>query len=188
MFDRESNIRARCGYTGLRNLGNTCYLNSLFTQLFMNVNFRNFILEADLHDRDDSQRLLHETQALFARLQEGLDSSISTQSCVNYIKPLEGLMIDVAIQMDVDEFFNIIFDRWEMQLSSAAARQQFRSFYGGQLVQQIRSNECEHVSEVFEPFTAIQCDIKGKSSLEQSLEAYIKGERMAGGMLSSPSA
>ena len=83
--------------------------------------------------------------------------------------------------MDVDEFYNLLFDRWESQLLSAEAKRKFRSFYGGQLVQQVASKECDHISERLEPFSAIQCDIKGKANLEESLQAYVDGEIMEGG-------
>jgi ubiquitin carboxyl-terminal hydrolase 34 len=83
--------------------------------------------------------------------------------------------------MDVDEFYNLLFDRWESQILAPDAKRQFRSFYGGQLVQQVKSKECAHISERLEPFSAIQCDIKGKSCLQESLQAYVDGEIMEGG-------
>ncbi|KAL1852073.1 hypothetical protein VTK73DRAFT_9286 [Phialemonium thermophilum] len=179
-FERSKAIRAPCGYVGLKNLSNTCYFNSLFTQLFMNTDFRRFILNAPIQDPDYSQALLFQTQKLFAFLQESIRRYISPDDCVASIKTYEDMQIDIHSQMDVDEFYNLLFDRWEGQLSSAEAKRQFRTFYGGQLVQQVASKECDHISERLEPFSAIQCDIKGKTSLEQSLQAYVDGEIMEG--------
>ncbi|EMR70596.1 putative ubiquitin carboxyl-terminal hydrolase protein [Eutypa lata UCREL1] len=82
--------------------------------------------------------------------------------------------------MDVDEFYNLLFDRWEAQMPSEGAKKTLRSYYGGHLVQQVKSKECEHISERMEPFSAIQCDIKGKTTLEESLQAYVDGEIMEG--------
>ncbi len=64
-FERCKAIRSSCGYVGLRNLSNTCYLNSLFTQLFMNIEFRRFILGAEVRDELYSQKLLFQTRNLF---------------------------------------------------------------------------------------------------------------------------
>ncbi|KAI1752847.1 hypothetical protein F4782DRAFT_546176 [Xylaria castorea] len=178
-FERTSAIRSVCGYSGLRNLSNTCYLNSLFTQLFMNIGFRQFILNARI-DRPHSQQLLSETQLLFANLQDSRRRFIDPQACVEQITTYEELPIDIHNQMDVDEFFNLLFDRWEAQFSLNSDKKALRSVYGGQLVQQVKSKECEHISERIEPFSAIQCDIKGKSSLEESLQAYVDGEIMEG--------
>ncbi|AEO57729.1 hypothetical protein MYCTH_2304264 [Thermothelomyces thermophilus ATCC 42464] len=179
-FERSKAIRAPCGYPGVRNLSNTCYFNSLLTQLFMNVDFREFMLGATVQDREYSQNLLFQTQKLFAFLQDSVRPFINPEECVGSIKTYEDTQIDVVIQMDVDEFYNLLFDRWEGQFLTSDEKNRFRSFYGGQLVQQVRSQECEHVSERLEPFSAIQCDIKGKSSLQESLQAYVDGEIMEG--------
>lgn len=178
-FDRTNAARSACGYSGLRNLSNTCYLNSLFTQLFMNIGFRQFMLNARI-DKPHAQQLLSETQNLFANLQDSRRRFIDPQACVDQITTYEDLPIDIHNQMDVDEFFNLLFDRWEAQFTLDSDKKALRSVYGGQLVQQVKSKECEHISERIEPFSAIQCDIKGKSSLEESLQAYVDGEIMEG--------
>lgn len=182
IFERPKAIRSPCGYAGMRNLSNTCYLNSLFTQLFMNVDFRRFMLAANIEDSND-QRLLFQTQKLFSYMQESIRRFVDPGLVAASIKTYDDTLIDVHNQMDVDEFYNLLFDRWEAQLLGEDERKTLRSFYGGQLVQQVKSKECEHVSERLEPFSAIQCDIKGKSSLQDSLQAYVGGEIMEGGKL-----
>jgi ubiquitin carboxyl-terminal hydrolase 34 len=181
-FDRAKSIRSHTGYVGLKNLSNTCYLNSLFTQLFMNIPFRNFMIHAQNADEGASQRLLHETQLLFSNMQNSLVQYVDPQNLAASIRTYEETAIDVSIQMDVDEFYNLLFDRWEGQIL-AEAKKAFRAFYGGQLVQQVKSKECPHISERLEQFSAIQCDIKGKTCLQDSLQAYVDGEVMEGGEL-----
>lgn len=179
-FDRSKSIRSSTGYPGLRNLSNTCYMNSLFTQLFMNVKFRGFILRSNLADASNSQKLLAETQRLFAYLQETMLKSVDSQGIADSLVTYDNQLIDVSVQMDVDEFYNLLFDRWESQILDDVEKQTFRGFYGGQIVQQIKSKECPHISERIEPFSAIQCDISGKTTLMESLDAYVSGEVMAG--------
>jgi ubiquitin carboxyl-terminal hydrolase 34 len=178
-FDRMRAIKTPGVHAGLRNLSNTCYLNSLFTQLFMNVHFRRFILQVPSKGRSHPN-LLNSTQTLFAELQDSLRRSIDPAHCVALINNYEETPIDIHTQMDVDEFFNLLFDRWESVMPNARTKSDLRSIYGGQLVQQVKSKECEHISERIEPFSAIQCDIKGISSLQESLQAYVDGEPMEG--------
>ena len=147
----------------------------------MNVSFRRFILDANVPDGDGSQRLLSETQKLFSHMQNSWQVAVEPRELAGSIKDYENKHIDVTLQMDVDEFYNLLFDRWEGQILSDEDKKLFRSFYGGQLVQQVRSRECEHISEREEPFSAIQCDIKGKSTLQESLQAYVEGDMMEGG-------
>ncbi|QQK40129.1 Ubiquitin Carboxy-terminal hydrolase, putative [Penicillium digitatum] len=178
-YNRSLMLRSPEGYAGLKNLSNTCYLNSLMTQLFMNIEFRDFILNIPIADRI-SQKLLYETQRLFTWMQETWSRSIEPSDFVKSILTYDNEEIDVTIQMDVDEFYNLLFDRWEAQVLDSEKKEKFRSFYGGQLVQQIKSMECDHISERLEPFSAIQCEIKGKATLEDSLRAYVAGEVMQG--------
>lgn len=181
-FERSTAIRSSCGYSGLRNLSNTCYLNSLFTQLFMNIGFRRFMLEKRVRN-PITHTLLHETQVLFAFLQDSRRRWVEPAACVGQITTYDETPIDIHNQMDVDEFYSLLFDRWEAQFSLESDKKSLRSIYGGELVQQVKSKECEHISERIEPFSAIQCDIKGKAGLEESLQAYVDGEIMEGGML-----
>ena len=146
----------------------------------MNVAFRGFILNAHVADPDGSQRLIAETQKLFAHMQSSWHVAVEPRELINAVKNYNNEHIDVAIQMDVDEFYSLIFDRWEGQILTDQDKKTFRSFYGGLLVQQIKSKECHHVKEREEPFLAIQCDIKGKSTLQESLEAYVEGDMMEG--------
>lgn len=128
----------------------------------------------------DGQQLLTETQKLFAYMQNSFRRYADPFDFTTQIITYEDTNIDVTIQMDVDEFYNLLFDRMESQMSSSGDKKEFRSFYGGQIVQQMKSKECPHISERLEPFSAIQCEIKGKNSLEESLQAYVDGEVMEG--------
>ncbi|KAL7930517.1 hypothetical protein V8C35DRAFT_312875 [Trichoderma chlorosporum] len=178
-FDRNKAIRAY-GYVGLRNLSNTCYLNSLLTQLFMNTAFRQFILEFNVEDSEDSQQLLFHTQKLFGFMQDSYRRCLDPAQLVDSIKTYDDSQIDINNQMDVEEFYSLFFDRLESQAMTGGEKKRLRSIYGGQLVQQVKSQECEHVSERLEPFSAIQCDIHGKNTLQESLQAYVRGEVLEG--------
>lgn len=177
--DRTNEIRSRTGYVGLNNPRAICYMNSLLTQLFMNVNFRKFMLGLDIADTS-SQRLLAETQKLFAQMQNSYRKSTDPREFASCVKNPDQRPIDINIQMDADEFYNLLFDQWEGQMLSPEVKQNFRSFYGGHTVNQIKSKECEHVSERSEPFFVVQCDVQGKANLQESLQAFVEGDVMEG--------
>jgi ubiquitin carboxyl-terminal hydrolase 34 len=180
LVDRTMEIRSATGYVGLYNPRAICYMNSLLTQLFMNLNFRQFILSLDVKEASGSQRLLFETQRLFTQMQNSFRKYTDPRDFAACVKSLDKTPIDISVQMDADEFYNLLFDQWEAQLLKQEHKQQFRSFYGGQTLNQIKSKECEHVSERVEPFFAVQCDIAGKANLQESLQAYVQGDVMEG--------
>jgi ubiquitin carboxyl-terminal hydrolase 34 len=156
-------------------------MNSLINQLFMNVDFRNFVFSVKVDDPENSQNLLYQLQFLFARLQLGNDKAAYPQELAQSIIDFEGHPINIHIQMDVDEFFNLLFDRVESQFGDLEERSKFRRLYGGVLCHTIKSRECPHVSSREEDFAAIQCDVRGKATLEDSLASYVSGEMMDGG-------
>ncbi|KAF2715127.1 hypothetical protein K504DRAFT_446027 [Pleomassaria siparia CBS 279.74] len=178
--ERASEIRSSTGYVGLVNPRCICYMNSLIAQLFMNVNFRKFMLGLNIADAGASQRLLSETQKLLASMQNSYRKVADPRDFVTCVKGLDSAPIDINIQMDADEFYNLLFDQWEGQMLSPEIKQRFRSFYGGQTVNQIKSKECEHVSERVESFFVIQCDVQGKANLTESLQAFVEGDVMEG--------
>lgn len=179
-LDKNRWIISPAGFVGLKNLSNTCYLNSLITQLFMNTEFRDFMLAFPIND-DDKQNLIFALKLLFAQMQAGTQKAGDTSALASSIRDHENNEIDVSVQMDVDEFFNLLFDRIEGQITDSERKNAFKAIYGGQLVQQVKSKECPHVSEREEPFSAIQCEIKGRHNLVESMQAYIEGEIMEGG-------
>ncbi|PVH98418.1 hypothetical protein DM02DRAFT_657374 [Periconia macrospinosa] len=178
--DRDDAIRSPTGYLGLNNPRAICYMNSLLAQLFMNVNFRKFMLGLDVAEPAASQRLLHETQALFSMMQNSYRKFADPQNFAACVRVPDGGSIDINVQMDADEFYNLLFDQWEAQMLSPEVKERFRSFYGGQTVNQIKSKECEHVSERLESFFVVQCDVQGKSNLHESLQAFVEGDVMEG--------
>ncbi|KAI9698068.1 MAG: hypothetical protein M1820_007576 [Bogoriella megaspora] len=177
-IDRFNHIRSPTGYVGISNLSNTCYMNSLLSQLFMNPGFRHFILSANIVSPPD-QPLIIEAQKLFANMQESYDKYASTSGFAKSLR-LDDQEIDVTVQMDVDEFFAHLFDSWESQLLSSSDKDMFRRFYGGTNVTQIRPTDCAHVSEKIENFYVVQLEVKSKTTLEDSLKAYVEGDVLEG--------
>src|SRR5271170_7296349 len=82
--DRQA-LRSEVGYAGLKNLSNTCYLNSLFAQLFMNLQFRGFMLNASLTARS-SQALVTEMAKVFAHMQNFCGKFVDPQDAVETIR------------------------------------------------------------------------------------------------------
>jgi ubiquitin carboxyl-terminal hydrolase 34 len=155
-------------------------MNSLLTQLYMNPSFRAFMLSCHPSATNGASHLLYETQKLFAFMQNSYAKSADASEFTCNIRTLDDDTIDIREQMDVDEFSNTLFMRWEEQMPTNEAKRAFRSFYTGKTVQQIKTKECDHVSEREEICLAIQCDVQGKTNLHESLQSFVEGDVMEG--------
>lgn len=170
-------LRSETGYVGLENPQALCYMNSMMTQLFMDIEFRKFVFEAE-SGTDDG--LLKAMQELFATMQSSYGRSVDMKPFANCVRGTDKKPINVAIQMDTEEFFRLLMDQLESELRSPEEKQRLRNFYGGRSVNQIKSKDCQHVSETTETLFNLPLEVKGKETLEDSLRAYVEGESLEG--------
>ena len=166
-------------------MGATCYMNALLQQLFMIPRFRHAILAAPLPAGSPASptedTVLYQMQTLFSFLSDSARKAYDMSGFCATFRDQQGNVMNPNEQMDVDEFFNTLFERLEAQLKGTPSFDAiFKDLFSGKLVQQVKSLECPHVSERDESFFVLQCDVKGKRDIEESLQAYVQGEMLDG--------
>lgn len=75
--------------------------------------------------------------------------------------------------------------RLETQLKHTPYEKLLSSIFGGKISNEIRSIDPEYpyISEAEEDFFTISLDIKGKSNIEEALNAYVQSDRLEGKLL-----
>lgn len=159
--------------------GEDAYLN-LFDGRPGKENGQFQILPPELSGEDATLEVLREVQRTFYYLKDSKMRYFDPRSLVDISKTLN-LEFSVYQQNDASEYCDKLIDRLEMGLKKTpqgtACLQQS---LGGTLVSQKLPKKCGHRFDREEPFIRIELQIRGKSSIEESLGSFVEGELMDG--------
>ncbi|XP_030284697.1 ubiquitin carboxyl-terminal hydrolase 38 [Sparus aurata] len=97
--------KSETGKTGLVNLGNTCYMNSIIQTLFMATDFRRHVLSLPLNG---SNTLMKKLQLLFAFLAHTQRAAYAPR---NFLEASRPPWFNVGSQQDCSEYLRFLLDR-----------------------------------------------------------------------------
>jgi ubiquitin C-terminal hydrolase len=163
-------------YSGLVNQGCTCYVNSVFQQLFMLEDFRNFLIDAP----SEEGSIMLQARRLLRALRDSGKASLSTKNFTNVFTNFDGSALNPLEQMDADEFFNNLMDKIETSLKKNNQESAIKRTFGGKIVQEVVGSDCKHRSSRETEFLTLSLDVKGKTSVKQSFEKLVEGELLDG--------
>lgn len=97
--------KSETGKTGLVNLGNTCFLNSIIQTLFMATDFRRHVLSLHVNG---SNMLMKKLQLLFAFLAHTQRAAYAPKNVLEASRPP---WFNVGLQQDCSEYLRFLLDR-----------------------------------------------------------------------------
>ena len=172
-------------FIGLHNFGATCYLNSLFQQMFMIPTFYKDLFSFDISEEDDNliYSTIYNMQLSFANLKKSCMNFYPLNEFIKSFKTaFNGEPIRLGEQQDTDEFLAILCEKLEKEAKKFDRENFLENSFRGKITNEIVSLEKEYpyYSQTEEPFYRITLEIKGHNNLEDALDEYIKGEILDG--------
>ena len=172
-------------YLGLRNLGCTCYLNSLLQSLFMTPDFRYNILKWKFNNEihgSPEDCIPFQLQKLFCRLQFPIrDEEYTT----DLTKSFGWDMKDVSYQHDIEELCRVLFEAIQAYLS-VDDENFIKTLYEGKSQTVIKCLECNNESVNQETYLDLNLPINNyfegikNKSIEMAFMNLIKPEKLEG--------
>ncbi|KAJ6255648.1 ubiquitin carboxyl-terminal hydrolase [Anaeramoeba flamelloides] len=163
-------------YLGLKNLGSTCFLNSLIQQFFMIPKLRKRIV--NLNIEPNNENIVYQLQLLFAHLLEDEKKYIDTRNFCKTFKDFNNKPLNVSKQMDVYEFLTMF---WSHINNYNEPKELFKKYFEGKFLNEINESKSNQIiSQKVENFFVISLEVKNKLKLQDSLDQYFQSEFLTG--------
>ncbi|KAF9907802.1 hypothetical protein EC991_010494 [Linnemannia zychae] len=176
--DPEVSRRKPNSPAGMKNLGATCYANSLLQVWFHDLSFRDVIYRSRFStEADKSLDSLYQLQYLFAHLDCGIKDVYNPLSLVTSLK------LDTSMQQDAQEFCNLFMARIDSQLQSQEdvfLRTFIKNQFQGHYSYITTCKKCKKSSVRDCTFYELMLNIKDNCTLMDCIDEFIEAEDLVG--------
>ncbi|XP_071622862.1 ubiquitin carboxyl-terminal hydrolase 36-like [Heliangelus exortis] len=173
---------------GLRNMGNTCFLNAVLQCLTYTPPLANYLLSGE-----HSLSCNRPDGCVMCRMQQHMHNVLNPTDVaivpldIMTVLPLIGDHFKLGMQEDAHEFLRCVLEAMhsaclpEFGLNVSLPQTAIHQIFGSFMRSRVFCSGCQVVSDTYEPFLDIFLDIKVDSSVIKALESFVKPELMDAG-------
>ncbi|NXT83458.1 UBP36 hydrolase, partial [Zapornia atra] len=172
---------------GLRNLGNTCFMNSTMQCLTYTPPLANYLLSKE-HSRNCQQEGFCMLCVMEIHMNQAFSNSGSVIKPTVIIRELKNIAqhIRVGRQEDAHEFLCYTVDAMQKACLNGytkldretQATTLIHQIFGGYLRSRVKCSVCNSVSDTYEPCLDLSVEIKRISEIERALDQFVKPEML----------
>lgn len=169
------------GYLGLRNQGNTCYMNSLLQALNHLPEFKQAIYRIPTTtDPSMGEAVPLELQRLFYLLEHAESTGVRALGTERLTRSFGWGTREVMVQQDVQEFASMLCDALRQSMSVHGVEDGVARLFEGTTSSVIRCTRVDFSSEREGRFLDLQMQVQGCRNLYQSLRRFVQEEQLTG--------
>ena len=150
---------------GLRNMGSTCYMNSVLQQLYATPSFLSLFMKENFESEE-----MKKLQDVFLRMKFSQRKFVDTKELCSASKGIGGVEFDPRQQEDAGEYFNDLMDR------AGKAAEAFK----GEITSTISGITKEFVKSNVEEFVSLSLEVQNCSTIQQSFKVFLEEENFIG--------
>ncbi|OHT06318.1 Clan CA, family C19, ubiquitin hydrolase-like cysteine peptidase [Tritrichomonas foetus] len=164
-------------YSGLKNQGATCYMNSILQVLYHIPSFRKIVYSIPIKEVDDYAKYVPlNLQSLFWKMQ----FTKSSCSTVDLTRSFGWSHSDTTKQHDVVEFERELLQNLENKIDDPQLSGQMSYLFTGKMRTFIKCKNVDFIHTVDEDFDNLALIVRGCKSLEESLQKEISIQELVG--------
>ncbi|KAJ8318152.1 hypothetical protein KUTeg_003243 [Tegillarca granosa] len=164
------------GFVGLKNQGATCYMNSLLQTLFFTNKLRKAVYMMPTESDDCTKSVPLALQRVFYELQFS-DKPVGTKKLT---KSFGWETFDTFMQHDVQELCRVLLENMESKMKGTCVDGTIPKLFEGKMLSYIQCKHVNYGSNKTEAFYDIQLNVKGKKTVFESFDDYVKVESLDG--------